>query len=121
MVVGGAAVAPEPAGATLGPIAGPGSAHTPCEIGQCIWPISRPYLFNALNNKWRRGARPSCISQFFTEQINRALATLLPTASLRETKRNLMVAAQNCAETAQSCKRLRSRFLWTLVPNFGPG
>jgi hypothetical protein len=38
------------AGATPGPIGPKVSAH-PYEIGQCIWPIAPPYLFNALNNK----------------------------------------------------------------------
>jgi hypothetical protein len=55
---------------------------------------------------------------FSTEQINRTLAARLPTASPRETKRKLTGDAQNCAETAQNCKRLRSRFLWDFSPEF---
>jgi hypothetical protein len=45
----------------------PRPAHTTYEIGQCIWPISPTYLFNALNNSelGERVFATSCISHFF--------------------------------------------------------
>lgn len=57
---------------------------------------------------------------FLQSKFNQPFTARLSTASPRETKRRLMEAAQNCAETALNCTEsdLGPDFIGTLVPNF---